>query len=70
MKKSQVLDQARRSTVKELSDKISKEQKELFTLNQDKILGKLKNIAEIGQIKRNIARLSTILDQKVTESIK
>ncbi|MEK7202381.1 MAG: 50S ribosomal protein L29 [Patescibacteria group bacterium] len=70
MKKTEILDKARRSTLKEISDKITENRKQLFTLNQEKILGKLKNVAEIGQIKRNIARLSTILDEKVSESVK
>lgn len=70
MKKTEILDKARRSTLKEISDKITENRKQLFTLNQEKILGKLKNVAEIGQIKKNIARLSTILDEKVSESVK
>lgn len=70
MKKTETLDKARRSTLKEISDKITENRKQLFTLNQEKILGKLKNVAEIGQIKKNIARLSTILDEKVSESVK
>ena len=69
MKKTETLDKARRSTLKEISDKITENRKQLFTLNQEKVLGKLKNVAQIGQIKRNIARLSTILDEKVSESV-
>ncbi|MDP3993281.1 MAG: 50S ribosomal protein L29 [bacterium] len=69
MKKTETLDKARRSTLKEISDKITESRKQLFTLNQEKVLGKLKNVSEIRQIKRNIARLSTVLDEKVSESV-
>ncbi|MEK7171104.1 MAG: 50S ribosomal protein L29 [Patescibacteria group bacterium] len=70
MKKTELLDKARRSTTTEISAKIAEERTHLFTLKQDIVLGKLKNVAQIGQIKRNIARLSTILDEKVSELVK
>jgi len=70
MKKTETLDKARRSTIKEISVKITENRKQLFTLNQEKILGKLKNVSEIGQIKKEIARLATVLDEKVSESVK
>ena len=69
MKKTEIIDKARRSTLKEISDKITESRKQLFTLNQEKVLGKLKNVSEVRQIKRNIARLSTILDEKVSETV-
>lgn len=70
MKKTETLDKARRSTINEISVKITENRKQLFTLNQEKILGKLKNVSQIGQIKREIARLSTVLDEKVSETVK
>ena len=70
MKKTETLNKARRSTIKEISVKITENRKQLFTLNQEKILGKLKNVSEIGQIKKEIARLATVLDEKVSESVK
>ncbi|KKU44166.1 MAG: 50S ribosomal protein L29 [Berkelbacteria bacterium GW2011_GWA2_46_7] len=70
MKKTETLDKARRSTIKEISVKITENRKQLFTLNQEKILGKLKNVSAIGQIKKEIARLATVLDEKVSESVK
>ena len=70
MKKTTQLEEARRSTLKEISAKIAEERKLLFTLNQEKILGKLKNVSQIGQVKRNIARWTTVLDEKVSESVK
>ncbi|MDO8650128.1 MAG: 50S ribosomal protein L29 [Candidatus Berkelbacteria bacterium] len=70
MKKTETLDKARRSTIKEISVKITENRKQLFTLNQERILGKLKNVSEIGQIKKEIARLATVLDERVSESVK
>ena len=70
MKKTETLDKARRSTINEISVKITENRKQLFTLNQEKILGKLKNVSAIGQIKKEIARLATVLDEKVSESVK
>ncbi|MCR4277476.1 MAG: 50S ribosomal protein L29 [Candidatus Berkelbacteria bacterium] len=70
MKKTETLDKARRSTINEISAKITENRKQLFTLNQEMILGKLKNVSQIGQIKREIARLSTVLDEKVSETVR
>ena len=69
MKKTELLKQARQSSIGEISAKIADERKQLFILHQDKILGKLKNVAEIGQRKDDIARLMTILDEKVSETV-
>ena len=70
MKRKEFLDKSRRLTIREISGKIAEERKQLFTLNQEKVLGKLKNVAKIGQLKHDIARLLTLLDEKVTETIK
>lgn len=70
MKRKEFLDKSRRLTTSEISGKIAEERKQLFTLNQEKVLGKLKDVAKIGQLKRNIARLLTLLDEKVSETIK
>ena len=70
MKKSELLDKTRKSTIKEISAKIAEERRQIFNLNQEKILGKLKDVAAIGRTKRRIARLLTVLDEKVSESVK
>ena len=69
MKLKDELQQIRRWSIKEISGKITETKKELFTLNQEKTLGQLKNIAQIGQKKRAIARLATVLDEKMTDSL-
>lgn len=63
------LDQIRQWTVKELSGKITETKKELFGLNQEKILGKLKNVAAIKQKKKLVARYATVLDQKISAEL-
>ena len=69
MKKTDLINQARSSTIKEISGKIANERKQLLILQQEKSLGKLKNVSTIGQLKRQIARLSTVLDEKVSQSV-
>lgn len=69
MSHTEELQKIRHWSVKEISGKITESKKELFTLNQEKILGKLKNVAQIGQKKRAIARLATILDEKISQTI-
>lgn len=69
MKQKELLDKSRRLTVNELSAKIAEERKRLFTLDQEKILGKLKNTAEITATRKNIAKMLTVLDEKVTEAL-
>lgn len=54
----------------QISGRITEAQKKLAMLRQDKLLGKLKNPKEIGELKKTIARLKTILDEKVTQNIK
>ncbi len=56
--------------VGQISGRITEAQKKLAMLRQDKLLGKLKNPKEIGELKKTIARLKTVLDEKVTASIK
>ena len=69
MKHRDELEQIRRWPIKEISAKITESKKALFILNQEKILGKLKNVATIKAKKREIARLATILDEKVSQEI-
>lgn len=65
----ETLKEFRGLTIKDLSVKISEAQKKVAHLEQDKLLGKLKNVHEITVLKKNLARLHTILDEKLTEQI-
>ena len=66
MKVRDQLSGLRRLTEGELSDKIVESQKKLIVKHQEKLLGKLKNTAELNYQKKEIARMKTILDEKVT----
>ena len=65
MKIKDQLSELRRLTEGELSDKIINSQKNLVVKHQEKLLGKLKNTAELNYLKKEIARMKTILDEKV-----
>jgi large subunit ribosomal protein L29 len=55
-----------RKKSKEELEKILKEKREhLQKLKFDLSLGKLKNVKEIGQVKKDIARILTILNSKI-----
>jgi len=69
MSRKENLEKTRRWTTKEISGKITESKKALFTLQQEKILGKLKNVAQIRSLKREIARLKTILDEKISQEL-
>jgi len=66
-KNAEFLTKAQHLTPKQIFDRINQEKKQLFVLNQEKILGKLKDVSKIRSLRRDIARLSTVLDQKVSE---
>jgi len=57
----------RKLDIKELQAKILELKKEVFEKKQRIIAGEEKNIATIKQLKRNIARLYTVVQQKLTE---
>jgi len=68
-KQTEQLRTLRALTEAKLSGKISDSRKKLITLEQDKVLGKLKNVREITAIKKEIARIKTIIDEKISEKI-
>ncbi|MBI4948110.1 50S ribosomal protein L29 [Candidatus Berkelbacteria bacterium] len=70
MKRKDELSGLRSLTEQKLSGKIVEEQKRLTTLMQQKALGSLKNVREISSVKKSIARIHTVLDQKLAEKIK
>jgi len=68
MKRRDFLSQVRALSPDKLSGKITESQKKLVLLQQDKLLGKLKNPRDITSMRLEIARMKTILDEKVAES--
>jgi len=59
----------RRLTEKELSVKIAESQKALVVIQQEKLLGKIKNTADINHLRKEVARMKTILDEKIVAKI-
>lgn len=64
------LHQHRLLSVKEIYAKMIESRKKIIELEQGKILGKVKNYREIRQLKRELARLITILDEKLLDKAK
>jgi ribosomal protein L29 len=64
------LKSARLLTPAQVSAKITEGRQQLIRLNQNKVLGQLKNSGEIKKLRRELARLQTILDEQITTAIK
>ena len=60
MKKKEI----KKLTKKEMIDNIEKFKKDLFNLRVQKVNGQVKSPAKISEIKKNIARLKTIIEVK------
>lgn len=69
-KRSDIVHQLRGLTAGQILGKITDSQKKLVNLQQDKTLGKLKNVHEITSVRKFIARAQTILDEKITAEVK
>ena len=54
----------RRMTVDQLDDELMKLKKEQFNLRFQRATGQLENTARVRQVRRDIARLKTIAQQK------
>lgn len=58
------IQEMREKTVEELKDAVVDFKKQLFDLRVQKSLHKLENTAQIGQIKRLIAQVKTVITEK------
>jgi len=54
----------REKTADQLQDEILKLKKEQFNMRFQKATGQLENTARVGQVRRDIARMKTILNAK------
>ena len=63
MKKKE-LEQMQHATAAELNTKLEESYQELFNLRFQRTTGKLTNSARFGQVKKDIARIKTILRQR------
>ena len=69
MKRRDELTQLRGLSTSALYGKITDSQKKRVLLEQDKLLGQLKNMRELTAIKKSIARAQTILDEKLIAEV-
>lgn len=58
--------EARDMTVDQLKDKLMQLKKEQFNLRFQKASGQLERMARIGEVRRDIARVKTIIREKST----
>lgn len=62
--KREELKKWRESSEEEIKNKIVELEKQLYEMRHQLILGQLKNYSKIKEIKKNIARLKTILRER------
>ena len=63
MKKTGYLEDLRSSSVEELENKLTEAKKELFNLRFQNATNQLDNTARIGEVRKNIARIQTVISQ-------
>lgn len=61
------IQELRALTDKELKEKLPQMQKELFDLRDQARLGKIEKSSRIGQVRKEIARIHTILKERERE---
>ena len=64
MKTSKYLEGLRTKTASELNDELVAAKKELFNLRFQNATNQLENTGRIKEVRRNIARIQTIITQK------
>ena len=64
MKTSKMLQELKDMTVDQLGDEMIKLKKEQFNLRFQQATGQLENTARMRVVRRNIARISTLVKQK------
>ncbi len=58
----------RDKTADQLKDEILKLKKEQFNMRFQKATGQLENTAQVGKVRRNIARMKTILNEQAAKA--
>lgn len=64
MKINKYLEEITAKSVDELNDELTSLKKELFNLRFQNATNQLQNTARIGEVKKNIARVQTLITQK------
>ena len=68
MKTSKYLDDLRTKSTAELEDELVLAKKELFNLRFQNATNQLENTGRIKEVRRNIARIQTVITQKANAS--
>ena len=67
MKTSKYLEELKTQSVADLNAQLVEAKKELFNLRFQNATNQLNNTARIKEVRRNIARIQTVLTQKAAE---
>ena len=68
MKSTNLLEELKGASIEELNNKLSDAKKELFNLRFQHATNQLDNTARIREVRRNIARIQTVITQSATQS--
>ena len=68
MKSNKYLNDLRTKTAEELEEELVKAKKELFNLRFQNATNQLENTGRIKEVRRNIARIQTVITQKAKAS--
>ena len=66
MKTSKYLEELKNSTVADLNAQLVEAKKELFNLRFQNATNQLENTGRIKEVRRNIARIQTVITEKAT----
>ena len=65
MKTNKYVEELKAKTASELNDELTAAKKELFNLRFQNATNQLDNTARIKEVRKNIARIQTVMTQKV-----
>ncbi|MCR5293650.1 MAG: 50S ribosomal protein L29 [Lachnospiraceae bacterium] len=68
MKSTKYLESLRGKSAAELNEELVSAKKELFNLRFQNATNQLDNTARVGEVRRNIARIQTVIAEKVKEA--
>ncbi len=68
MKSSKYVDDLRKKSASELSEELVAAKKELFNLRFQNATNQLENTSRIAEVRKNIARIQTVITQVTAEN--
>ena len=70
MKSTEYMKELQAKTVEELSEELVSAKKELFNLRFQNATNQLQNTARISEVRKNIARIQTVISSKADYSVR